>query len=72
MRAIRVKGATVKATKQSIDTRRQPENAFGFAEYETNLRRQLEGLAKAKSEAVYKGRPASIDVAKVLLDLDLD
>jgi hypothetical protein len=23
-----------------IDTRRQPENAFGFAEYETNLRRE--------------------------------
>jgi Helix-turn-helix domain of resolvase/Resolvase, N terminal domain len=38
-----------------------------FAEFETNLRkeRQLEGIAKAKAEGVYKGRPASIDVAQV-------
>ena len=38
-----------------------------FAEFETNLRRerQLEGIAKAKAAGVYKGRPASIDVAKV-------
>jgi hypothetical protein len=70
VRAIPAKGAALKATKQSIDTRRQPENAFGFAEYETNLRRQLEGIAKAKSETVYKGRSDSTDVAKVLLDLD--
>ena len=35
--------------------------------FETNLRkeRQMEGIAKAKSEGVYKGRPASIDVAQV-------
>ena len=32
-----------------------------FAEFETNLRkeRQLEGIAEAKAEGVYKGRPAS-------------
>jgi DNA invertase Pin-like site-specific DNA recombinase len=38
-----------------------------FAEFETNLRRerQLEGIARAKTEGVYKGRPASIDVAQV-------
>jgi DNA invertase Pin-like site-specific DNA recombinase len=38
-----------------------------FAEFETNLRRerQLEGIARAKAEGVYKGRPASIDAAKV-------
>jgi DNA invertase Pin-like site-specific DNA recombinase len=38
-----------------------------FAEFETNLRRerQLEGIAKAKVAGVYKGRPASIDVAQV-------
>ena len=38
-----------------------------FAEFETNLRRecQLEGIAKAKAAGVYKGRPASIDAAKV-------
>jgi hypothetical protein len=38
-----------------------------FAEFETNLRRerQLEGIAKAKAAGVYKGRPASIDEARV-------
>jgi DNA invertase Pin-like site-specific DNA recombinase len=38
-----------------------------FAEFETNLRRerQLEGIAKAKAAGVYKGRPSSVDVAKV-------
>lgn len=38
-----------------------------FAEFETNLRRerQLEGIAKAKVEGVYKGRKSSIDVVKV-------
>lgn len=38
-----------------------------FAEFETNLRkeRQMEGIAKAKAEGVYKGRKASIDTAKV-------
>jgi DNA invertase Pin-like site-specific DNA recombinase len=38
-----------------------------FAEFETNLRRerQLEGIAKAKAAGVYKGRPPSIDPAKV-------
>lgn len=38
-----------------------------FAEFDTNLRkeRQLEGIAKAKAEGVYKGRKASIDAAQV-------
>ena len=38
-----------------------------FAEFETNLRRerQMEGIAAAKLKGVYKGRPASIDAAKV-------
>ena len=38
-----------------------------FAEFETNLRRerQLEGIARAKAEDVYKGRHASIDAAQV-------
>jgi DNA invertase Pin-like site-specific DNA recombinase len=38
-----------------------------FAEFETNLRkeRQLEGIAKAKANGVYKGRRVSIDVATV-------
>jgi DNA invertase Pin-like site-specific DNA recombinase len=40
-----------------------------FAEFETNLRRerQMEGIARAKANGVYasKGRPASIDAARV-------
>jgi DNA invertase Pin-like site-specific DNA recombinase len=38
-----------------------------FAEFETNLRRerQLEGIAKAKAAGVYKGRPPSIEAARV-------
>lgn len=38
-----------------------------FAEFETNLRRerQMEGIAKAKTRGVYKGRKRSVDVEKV-------
>lgn len=38
-----------------------------FAEFETAIRRerQMEGVAKAKAEGVYKGRKASIDAQKV-------
>ena len=38
-----------------------------FAEFETNLRkeRQMEGITKAKAAGVYKGRPATIDTARV-------
>jgi DNA invertase Pin-like site-specific DNA recombinase len=72
VRAIRAKGAALKAPEQPIDT----GTAAGkcsldmlgvFAEFETSLRRerQLEGIAKAKAEGVYEGRPASIDAARV-------
>ena len=39
-----------------------------FAEFETAMRkeRQLEGIAKAKAEKVYKGRKPEIDAAQVL------
>jgi DNA invertase Pin-like site-specific DNA recombinase len=72
VRTVRAKGAELKATEQPIDTGTAAGKCFMdmlgvFAEFETNLRRerQLEGIAKAKAEGVYKGRPASIDVAKV-------
>jgi DNA invertase Pin-like site-specific DNA recombinase len=65
-------GVTLKATEQPIDTSTAAGKAFldmlgVFAEFETNLRkeRQLEGIAKAKAEGVYKGRKPSIDVEKV-------
>jgi DNA invertase Pin-like site-specific DNA recombinase len=69
---LRGKGVALKATEQPIDTSSAAGKAFldmlgVFAEFETNLRRerQLEGIAKAKSEGVYKGRKPSIDVTKV-------
>jgi DNA invertase Pin-like site-specific DNA recombinase len=73
VRALRAKGATLKATEQPIDTSTAAGKCFldmlgVFAEFETNLRkeRQLEGIAKAKAAGVYKGRPASIDPERVL------
>jgi DNA invertase Pin-like site-specific DNA recombinase len=72
VRAVRAKGASLKATEQPIDTSTAAGKAFldmlgVFAEFETNLRRerQLEGIAKAKAAGVYKGRPPSVDAAKV-------
>jgi DNA invertase Pin-like site-specific DNA recombinase len=71
-RAVKAKGASLKATEQPIDTTSAAGKAFldmlgVFAEFETNLRRerQAEGIAKAKAAGVYKGRPSTIDVNKV-------
>ena len=72
VRTIKARGAALKATEQPIDTGTAAGKCFldmlgVFAEFETNLRRerQLEGIARAKAEGVYKGRPASIDAAQV-------
>jgi len=62
----------LRATEQPIDTSTAASKCFlnmlgVFAEFETNLRRerQLEGITKAKVAGIYKGRPASIDAARV-------
>jgi DNA invertase Pin-like site-specific DNA recombinase len=75
VRELESKGVALKATEQPIDTSTAAGKAFlgmlgVFAEFETNIRkeRQLEGIAKAKAEGVYKGRPPSIkaeDIAKL-------
>jgi DNA invertase Pin-like site-specific DNA recombinase len=72
VRALKAKGAALKATEQPIDTSTAAGKAFldmlgVFAEFETNLRRerQMEGIAKAKAAGVYKGRRPSIDRAAV-------
>src|SRR3984893_3611943 len=72
VRDVKARGASLKATEQPIDTGTAAGKCFldmlgVFAEFETNLRRerQLEGIAKAKVEGVYKGRPPSIDAAQV-------
>jgi len=66
------KGVGLRATEQPVDTTSAAGKAFlgmlgVFAEFETNLRkeRQLEGIARAKAEGRYRGRPQSIDVDKV-------
>ncbi len=72
VRELRTKGASLKSTEQPIDTSTAAGKAFldmlgVFAEFETNIRRerQLEGIAKAKAEGVYKGRKPSIDAEVV-------
>jgi DNA invertase Pin-like site-specific DNA recombinase len=72
VRTVRARGAVLKATEQPIDTGTAAGKCFldmlgVFAEFETNLRRerQLEGIAKAKAAGVYKGRPPSIEAARV-------
>ena len=62
----------LKATEQPIDTSTAAGKCFldmlsVFAEFETNLRRerQMEGIAKAKAAGKYKGRPASINAARL-------
>jgi DNA invertase Pin-like site-specific DNA recombinase len=76
VRAVKAKGAALRATEQPIDTSTAAGKAFldmlgVFAEFETNLRREreLEGIAEAKAAGVYKGRPASIDPAIVAATL---
>ncbi len=66
------KGVILRATEQPIDTSTSAGKCFldmlgVFAEFETNLRkeRQMEGIARAKENGVYKGRKPSIDVERV-------
>src|ERR1700686_2270990 len=72
VRAVRARGASLKATEQPIDTSTAAGKCFldmlgVFAEFETNLRRerQLEGRDKAKAAGVYTGRKASIPAEQV-------
>lgn len=72
VRKLKSKGASLKATEQAFDTGsiygELTMNLLGvFAQFETQLRRerQMEGIAKAKAEGVYKGRKPSIDRAAV-------
>lgn len=67
------KGVSFKALQQGeFDTTAATGRLFltmlgAFAEFETALRRerQMEGIAKAKSEGRYRGRPQSVDKALV-------
>jgi DNA invertase Pin-like site-specific DNA recombinase len=68
VKLLRSRGAFLKATEQPIDMSTPAGKAFldmlsVFAEFETALRRerQLQGIAKAKSEGKYVGRRPTID-----------
>src|SRR5215207_8587895 len=68
VRELKRKGAFLRAADQPIDTSTAAGKAFldmlgVFAEFETNLRRerQLEGIARAKAEGVYRGGKRRID-----------
>lgn len=70
---VRDRGAHLRATEQPIDTSTPAGVAFlqmlaVFAQFETALRkeRQMEGIAKAKEQGVYKGRKPSVPTAEVL------
>src|SRR3954465_7767435 len=72
VRTLEHKGVALRATDQPIDTATAAGRCFlqmlgVFAEFETAIRkeRQMEGIAKAKAEGVYKGRKPSIDAAQV-------
>jgi DNA invertase Pin-like site-specific DNA recombinase len=72
VRHLKAKKVSLKATEQPIDTSTAAGKAFldmlgVFAEFETNLRRerQLEGIARAKADGVYKGRKPTICREKV-------
>jgi DNA invertase Pin-like site-specific DNA recombinase len=73
VRQIAAKGAHLKALEQPIDTSTPAGKAFlqmlgVFAEFETAIRRerQIEGIAKAKANGVYKGRKPSVNRDEVL------
>ena len=72
VRLLRSKGVSLKATDQPIDTSTAAGKAFldmlgVFAEFENSLRRerQKDGIEKAKTAGVYKGRKPTIDAAEV-------
>jgi DNA invertase Pin-like site-specific DNA recombinase len=72
LKRLEAKGVAFKCVDQNVDTS-GPMGKFmltimgAVAEFELAIRkeRQLDGIAKAKLEGVYKGRPASIDAAEV-------
>ena len=66
------KGVGLRVLQQAINTEssegRLLLNLLGsFAEFETEIRkeRQMEGIARAKAEGRYRGRPSSIDPARI-------
>jgi len=71
------KGVSLKSTEQQVDTSTAAGKMFldmlgVFAEFETTIRkeRQAEGIAKAKSKGIYKGRkPTARDKSDLVIEL---
>ena len=66
------KKVTITSTEQPISTKDATSKCFldmlgVFAELETNLRkeRQMEGISRAKTKGIYKGRKSNINVEKI-------
>jgi DNA invertase Pin-like site-specific DNA recombinase len=73
VRVLQDKRVSLRATEQPIDTSSAAgqccrEMLSVFAEFAPNLRRdrQAEGIAKAKAEGKFRGRPASIDKTRII------
>lgn len=69
---LNAKGVGFRVLQQPIDTTKSEGRLMlnilaSFAEFETEIRkeRQMDGIAKAKAKGIYKGRPKSIDPARV-------
>lgn len=69
---LEAKGVSLRVLEQPVDTSTAAGRCFlqmlgVFAEFETAIRRerQMEGVAKAKAEGVYKGRKPSIDAERI-------
>ena len=69
---LKARGVDLRCTEQPVDTSTAAGEAFlgmlsVFSQFETQLRRerQMEGIAKAKTEGIYKGRPVSIDGERI-------
>lgn len=72
LRALKSRGASLRAVEQPVDTSTPAGKAFidmlgVFAEFETSLRkeRQMEGIRAAKARGVYKGRPPKLEAAVI-------
>jgi DNA invertase Pin-like site-specific DNA recombinase len=69
------KGVGLKVLQQgAVDTTKSEGRLLlnilaSFAEFETDIRkeRQADGIAKAKAQGKYRGRPASIDAAQIAI-----
>ena len=63
----KTEGLTFSASSTDAFAKLQLQMMGAFAEFERNIirKRQAEGIAKAKAKGLYKGRPKTVDDAKI-------